>query len=180
MYFMRNGIKYANYSDIPTEDNYDEIYVVYVNKAINLNKWLHIDELDFEIRLSIPYYYSLINETIKYIDNEIFIPIKKFITHKSNYHYDFYSHCLEYVIGLYDIDIKPHEYQKITTCVIIRAGNDVKVTQDNNSVRIYHFDRHILVISETESIVDNIESYITINIKNDYNVVLFYQLYQKN
>lgn len=85
-YIVHNGEKYENAHrrDI-TFDEYDEVYFVTKDndETIYRNVQRDIYIGGYCCGIKIAYHYALLNKTFKIIDDEIFIPIRKFIGDKN-------------------------------------------------------------------------------------------------
>lgn len=184
MYIMHNNDKYCmskvagNCINIVL-DEYNEIYFVLENKD---HMFGHIYINDNYCDLKIAHYYAKANNTIKYIDDETFIPIRKFIRS------EFY--CSYEIDGILELcfwnmfDMKPPiNIRKITLFVLIHE-NDAQLATINimhDNVKQYTFDDFIFIIAETSEFdLDNVYQKIASYMPFYFGDIWMYHYVEKN
>ena len=163
MYLMHNNEKYEIHKrnvflDI---DEYNEIYFVYSGEyefytLLCINK-------EKKCRIQVAYYYAIINKTIKIIDDEIFVPIRKFISDRVNY-----TTMESDIISLSfwnNYEQFPLNIRKITTYVLIYGSNLYEYLETiylfhNNAKQYIINDSIFLIIESDESDLDNLRQEI--------------------
>lgn len=182
MYLMHNGEKYAIHQrhvllDI---DEYNEIYFV-TNNYNKINRRIDINySCCCDIRIA--YHHALLNKTIKIIDDEFFIPIRKFIG--GIYYVTAHEHYDENEIhfwNLYWMEI-PKDIKKITLYMLIyKKGMSDTIDIFHNNVKKYDFDHATFMIAETdESDLCNLDQKIAIYHQKQYNIMFLFHHIENN
>ena len=164
MYLMHNSEKYdfkLKPNEYPTAnisiDEYSEIYIVLnVEKITELYGQVMINERLCCIKTA--YYYSIINKITKIIDDEIFVPIKRFI--RGDYYYVPSGKDNNVDISFWNQPWcdPPKDIQKITIYVQMdnKYINSMDLFHDN--AKLYTFSKvTFLIIESSESDLDNLQ-----------------------
>ena len=160
MYIMHNNEKYyISKSDNGINiilDEYDEIYFVLEN-GDRMFTYFYINNK--ECNLKIAHYNAKINNTIKYIDDETFIPIRKFITdHLECSSCDIDDTTPISFWNTFDSIKPPENAREITLFVLIPNNNKdhiINILHDN--VKQYVVDDIVLIIAKTSELdMDNL------------------------
>lgn len=142
MHVMCNGIRYDDYPYVDTNNDEDEIYVVLQNNELQLSAFIAINTCAY-IPITIAYYCSLIDKTIKYIDNDTYIPVRKFINKTLHYMVNFSTNPTAYQ---YFPEYINHNVEKVIMYILI---DDVCERIDNNDIKQYIFNNQTLLMIET-------------------------------
>ena len=147
MYIMCNGNKYNENDFIDFGD--DEVYMVFENNRLPQSiEWARINKV--YISNVIAYYCSIIEKTTKYIDNEILVPIRKFIHADHRYIYQGGTGFSPY--NHVDVNKIPNNIAKVITYTLF---DDTHKYIDNDKVRQYIFSDYTLFIAVTTDFNDN-------------------------
>lgn len=145
MFIMCNGNKYDESDTMNFGNDNDEVYMVFENNRLPRSiEWTRMNRI--YISNVIAYYCSIIEKTTKYIDNEILVPIRKFlhVNHRYIYldglNFSPYNHV--------SMDNIPNNIAKIITYTLFDNAHKYI---NNDKVRQYIFDNHTLLIAETDN-----------------------------
>lgn len=141
MHVICDGIRYNdNNRNFRIDNDEDEVYVVLDTVIIPFSESM-CSINHYIIPIKTAYFCSLIDKTIRYVDNDIYVPVRKFIMSSSFTHsFNSVVEAQYYLSSFFTKDIK-----KFITYTLIDA---VCEHIDNDNVKQYFFDNQTLLITE--------------------------------